>query len=73
MIADSRVHGNFSFVHVHDISNCELARNRRDIITVGTVISLSFRVLLVLPPHHAVQATEDAQAQAQVMMIPRSE
>lgn len=53
MIADSREHGNFSFVHVHDISNCELARNRRDIITVGTVISLSFRVLLVLPPHHA--------------------
>lgn len=38
MIADSREHGNFSFVHVHDISYCKVARNRKDIITVGTVL-----------------------------------
>lgn len=28
MIADSREHGNFSFVYVHDISFCKVARNR---------------------------------------------
>lgn len=47
MIADSMEHGNFSFVYVHDITFCKVARNR-EIITTLLILLLLLLVLVEL-------------------------